>query len=292
MKTELLAPLFSEFQPKNVYALYATPNTGKTVLAMTEVASLASQGIRTLWIDTEGGLDFEGGPGIWEAWRSKLETRFGLKSLNESVEYHRFLDYKTLMKWLGYNVNVEYGEGKVTVQLLGEVKGRDTEDTVYSGFGRKRKDCFIVLDSLSSIFRLQFGSTIQNFPGRADAEAYLIHALAKLAEKVEAPVFTTHHASMSPMAMPWERTNIRGGSTVGYYSKKVCYLEKPKNKALDTYRKAWAVRSPGAKEWGANCWMRIDNDKSFVASSDAEAEAAIAAAKAAKQAKKDAEDDE
>jgi hypothetical protein len=281
MKDELLGKLFSGvFQPKNVYAVYGTPNVGKTVLAETTVASLASQGIRTLWVDTEGGLDFEGGPGIWEAWRSKLETRFGLKSLNDSVQYQRSLDYEGLMAWLGRKVEVDYGEGKIKVRLGNRLKGREAEETVYGkgGFGLKRDNCFIVVDSLSSIFRLEFGSTLENFPGRADAEAYLINELVRLMDRVNAPLLITNHASVNP-TNPWVMAQMRGGSTVGYYSKKVCYLEKPKKEVLDTYRKAWAMRSPNAKEWGANCWMKIDGDKGFVSSSEEEVAAILEAAK-------------
>jgi hypothetical protein len=282
MKTELFGPLFGEFQPKNVYAIYGVPNVGKTVLAMTEVAALESQGVRTLWLDTEGGLNFDSPSGIWGAWKPKLEKRFGLKDMNELVDYRRFVDYDDLMKWLGYQVDVEYGEGKMNVQFRGKVRG--SEPTVYDagGFGRKRDNCLIVIDSMSSLFRLQFGSTLQNFPGRGDATAYLVFALSKLMERVNAPLITTNHASLNP-TNPWQMAGMRGGSTVSYYSKNVAYLEKPKKKVLDTYRKCWAVRSPGAKEWGNSCWMHIDTDKAFVSSTEADITAILEAAKKGKE---------
>jgi hypothetical protein len=285
MKTELLAGTFGEFQPQNVYALYGVPNVGKTLMVMTEVASLASQGIRTLWIDTEGGLNFDGGAGIWGAWKEKLEKRFGLKDLNEFVEYKRVTGYEELMKYLGQVVEIEFGEGKMGILRKG--KTRRGEETVYDSFGRKRGNCVIVLDSLSNVFRVEFGSTLQNFPSRGDATGLLTHAMNLLMEKVNAPLITTNHASLNP-SNPWQFAQMRGGSMVAYWSKNVAYLEKPKKRALDTYRKVWAFRSPLYKELGHNEWMRIDNDKAFVNSSEEEVQAAIEAAATAKRDKEEA----
>ncbi len=280
MKTELLSGEFGEFVPGNVYALYGVPNVGKSLMVMTEVAALAAQGVRTLWIDTEGGLSFEGGAGLWTQWKPKLEARFGLKDMNEMVEYHRITDYESVMKFLGYQVDVEYGENKMGVQFRGKVKRGIP--TVYDGFGRKRDNCLIVLDSLSSLFRMEFGSTLQNFPGRGDATAYLLFALNKLMEKVNAPLITTNHASLNPQNQ-WQFAAMRGGSTVAYYSKNVCYIEQPKKRALDTYRKAWAVRSPLYKALGHQDWLRIDNEKGFLLSSEEEVTLAVEAAAAAKK---------
>jgi hypothetical protein len=276
MKSELLSGLFGDYQPENIYALYGVPNAGKTVLVMTEVAALAAQGVRTLWIDTEGGLNYGGGTGIWEAWKPKLEARFGLKDLNEWVEYHRIEDYEELLHFLGYQVNVDYDEKRTVVQMQGKVKRG--EETVYSGFGMKRDKCFIVLDSLSSVFRLQFGSTMQNFPGRGDATAYLMFAINKLMRRVNAPLLTTNHAGLNP-SKPWEMATMRGGSTVYYYSKCMAYLEKRKKKELDAYRKIWAVRSPLYKELSHTEWLKIDNDLGFVSSSEAEVDEILKATK-------------
>lgn len=287
MKTELLTGEFGEFVPGNVYALYGVQNVGKSLLAMTEVAALAAQGIRTLWIDTEGGLNFDGGAGVWTSWKPKLEARFGLDDLNAHIEYHRITDYQAVTKFLGYQVDVEYGENKINVQFRGKVKKWD--ETVYGGFGRKRDKTFIVLDSLSSLFRQEFGSTLQNFPGRGDATAYLIFALNKLMEKVNAPVIITNHASLNPQNQ-WQFATMRGGSTVAYYSKNVAYLEQPKKRALDTYRKVWAVRSPLYKALGHQDWLRIDNERGILTSSEEEVSAAVEAAATAKREEKEAEE--
>lgn len=289
MKTELLTGEFGEFVPVNVYALYGVPNVGKSLMAMTEVAALAAQGVRTLWLDTEGGLNYEGGPGVWTEWKPKLEARFGLKDLNASVEYHRLTDYQSVMKFLGYQVDVDYGENKINVTMRGKIKTtRDEDASVYGkgGFGHKRDKCMVVLDSLTSLFRMEFGSTMQNFPGRGDATAYLLFALNKLMEKTNSSVITTNHASLNPQNQ-WAFASMRGGSTVAYYSKNVAYLEKPKKRALDTYRKCWAVRSPLYKELGHQEWLRIDNDKGFLTSTEEEATAAVEAAAAAKKGRDD-----
>jgi RecA/RadA recombinase len=289
LKSELLSPLFGEYIPTNIYAVYGVPNVGKTLLAMTEVAALEAQGARILWIDTEGGLNFEDNSGIWGAWKPKLEARFGLKDLNENIEYHRVTDYVELMTWLNFPVEFEYGDGKPTIQP--RKANKHLEGTVYENFGRKKDKTFIVLDSMSSVFRLQFGSMLQNFPGRGDATAYLIYAINRLMTRVNAPLLTTNHASLNP-TNPYQMATMRGGSTVAYYSKNVLYLEKRKMQALDTFRKCWAVRSPGAKEWGASTWLKIETDKSFVSVTEADVEAAVQAAKAAKAARKAEESEE
>lgn len=283
MKSELLGPLFGDLQPENVYAVYGITTVGKTLMAMTEAAYQASQGVRTLWIDTEGAL--RGQNGLWDTWKPRLEKRFGLKNLDESITYHRAPDYESLMHWLGHPVEVQYDGKKVKVQYLGKTRGKQLSETVYGedgAFGRKNGNTLIVLDSMSSPFRLEFGTTLENFSGRADATAYLILAINNLVTRTQAPLIATNHASLNPV-MPFVRPSMRGGSTVQFYSKSVAYLEQPKKRALDKYRKLWAVRSAAHKQWDAYQWLQIDNDKAFELTDNMAVEAIVAASKTVKK---------
>ena len=244
--SENIAKLVGEYKEKEIYSYYAVPNAGKTLFLLQEASNLTKAGIRVLWLDTEGG--FAG----MEEWKKK----FGLVA--DKFFYYQFFDYEELMKFLGFDVSVEYGKGKVEVSMNGRVKKEDK--TIYAeGFGRLKGDTAIFLDSLTSLFRLKFSDSTQNFPARATATGFLVYALLYLASKTNAIVITSNHASLNPTNPYTNLGLIRGGNTVSYYSKYIIYIEKPRKRALEDYRKFWGVRLPNAREWEKAVWLKIDN---------------------------------
>jgi hypothetical protein len=238
--------LIGEYVPKEIYSFYAVPNSGKTLFLLQEAYSLVKQGVRVLWIDTEGGFN-----GLANSWWGK----WGFDGKN--IFYVNYFDYEELMRWLGWNVTIEYGKNKMEI-LGGEPIKK--EQTVYADdFGKLRSNTAIIVDSISSLLRLRFSDSSQNYPVRATATGYLFYALMKLANKVNAPIITSHHASLNPTNPYVNLGLMRGGNTVAYYSKNIIYIEKPRKKLLEDYRKFWGVRTAVAKEWGIFTWLKIDD---------------------------------
>lgn len=243
--------LGKEFRPVEIYSLYAEPNTGKTLYLMGEIINAIKNGYRVLWIDTEGGFD-----GLWERWFPVLDSRLEGKFVKENLSYVRLNSYEDAMMFLGRKISLKYGKEKT--ELL-YIKDLDTKELnpIYNSFSKKRGNTMIVMDSLTNLMRMSIPTSMQNFPVRADATAILINSINLLADRTDAPIIITNHASKNPADIYHGMSRIRGGSTLVYNSKYIVYMQKPMKKVLEDYRKIWAVRSPLFKEWGESRWVKI-----------------------------------
>ncbi|MEM4104701.1 MAG: AAA family ATPase [Thermoplasmatales archaeon] len=230
-----------------IYSLYGLPNTGKTLFVIQEIGNFLKNKYRVLWIDTEGG-----GQAMIDAWAGKF---FDIK--NENLYYNEFLVYEDVMRYLGYEVEVLTDKKKTEVNMVGEIK---KDIGVNETFGRLKNNTAIVVDSITSLFRLRFSDSSQNFSARATATGYLIFALEKLAKKTNAVLLFTHHASLNP-TNPYQTLGVmRGGNTLMYYSKYILYIEKSRKKLLSDYRKIYGVRLPDSKEWEKTAWLKITDN--------------------------------
>lgn len=240
------------FEEKEIYALYGEANIGKTSYLIGEAVNMMNNGIRVVWIDTEGGFT-----GVWNKWYpvyvQRLVARFKLDDL---FLYKRVLSVEEFCHFMGYDVTVDYGKSKISVILNGEAKKE--EGTVYEKYGRMRGKLAVIVDSFSSPIKLQFSSAVQNFSGRADAESVMLMTLMKFMEKTSAFTIITNHESKNPTDEYHPLGSMRGGATLKYYSKHIMYFQKPLKKAWQDYRKVSAVRTPVAKDWQLFSWFKID----------------------------------
>jgi len=262
-----ITDIVGEFKPHNIYSIYGDAMVGKTLYLLGEAFNLASQGMRVIWIDTEGGFNE-----FYNRWAGVFKQRFGYK---DDIMYVWLMAYSDVMRYFGFDVSVDYNKDKLSVLVHGEVK--KGENTIYDVVGQK-KNYVIIIDSMSSIFRLQFGSNTQNFPARADAMSLLIYALSRFMAKTDGFVITSNHESINPTNPYLAHGEMRGGNVVKYYSKFILYFEKRDKKALSNYRKIWGVRIPDKPDWSIYRWAKITNN-GYEDSSDAEVEKVLQDAK-------------
>jgi RecA/RadA recombinase len=253
------------YEEQEIYALYGEPNVGKTTFLIGEIASLISKGYRVVWIDTEGGFK-----GVWEKWFPLYKTKYGLKdSDDDKFLYHKAFTVEEFVKYLGYNISVEYDKNKINVSLGGKV---DEKETIYEKFGKLKGKVAVVVDSFSSPIKLQFTGNVQNFSGRADAESIMLYGLMQYMEKTNAFSIITNHSSKNPTDIFHNNPTMRGGKTIQYYSKHILYWEKPLRKTWADYRKVTAVRTPIARDWELFSWIKINGTAGMSDSSEAELE--------------------
>ncbi len=265
--------IFGEFKGKEVYSFYGLASIGKTLYLIGEAVNALANGVRVIWIDTEGGWE-----GIWDNFAPKYAKRFNydMSKLDELFEYKRVLSVEELAAYLGMEVEIEYG-GKIKATLKKMMTKED--NTIYEKFGKKRDKVMIILDSFSSPFKMQFTTGVEQFSSRADVQSIIMMGLMRFMEKTNAILLASHHSSFNPTNV-WQQTgNIRGGNTVLYYSKHVIDFEKPKKKALDNFRKIYGVRTSKAKNWEKEGWLQIKDDGYYDATED-DAVAAMAGSKA------------
>jgi RecA/RadA recombinase len=244
------------YEEKEVYALYGEPNVGKTTFLIGEAVSLMENGVRVIWVDTEGGWQ-----GVWNAWFSKYEKRFGSSiKLDNMFTYKRVLSVEEFCKYFGFGVSVSYDKNKIGVTLAGELKGHDLDGSAYEKFGRVKGKLAIIVDSFTSPIKLQFSTSVQNFSGRADAESSMLYTLLRFMEKTNAFTIITNHESKNPTDIYHSNASMRGGNTLKYYSKHIFYFSRPMKKAWRDFRKVVAVRTPIAPEWEKFVWTHIDEN--------------------------------
>ncbi|MEM0142477.1 MAG: hypothetical protein QXL94_00785 [Candidatus Parvarchaeum sp.] len=254
-----------EFDEKEVYAMYGEPNVGKTSYLIGEAINLMSQGVRIIWVDTEGGFS-----GVWSKWSSIYLARFGNKiKLDDLFEYKRVLSVEDFAAYFGYKLDIMYDKNKVSVNLGGEIEKKDAEN-VYTKYGRYKGKVAVIVDSFSSPIRLQFSSNVQNFAGRSDAESAMVLSLMKFMEKVGAFVIITNHETKNPTDVYHPVGSMRGGATLKYYSKHIFYWQGMRRAALKNFRKVVAMRTPIAPEGELSAWVKIDGNGGYLDSNQGE----------------------
>ena len=195
-----------EFREEEIYSLYGTANVGKSLYLLGEVANALSQGIRVIWLDTEGGLD-----GLKNKFMPKLVDRFHVKPEQlAELKYRRIFDIEQLALEFGIKLNIEYGDKKAGIYI--KDTHDKTENTILSEYGRKRGNIMLVIDSFSSPFKLEFTTNVENFSGRADAMSAVMLGIVKFMAKTKAFTVLTHHTSINP-TNPYEVSGaMRGGN--------------------------------------------------------------------------------
>ncbi len=270
MKAHLkgIAEMFNgDYLASELYSIYATPSSGKTLFLIGEAVQAIKNGYRVLWLDTEGGFD-----GLWNYWRPIYDKRFDGKYNDSAFFYKRFSKFEDMMAYLGESVEFDFTKSKTEMIYHGKIK--KGTPTVYDDFGRLKGKTLIIIDSLTNIFRHHLVTSTQNFPVRADATGMLISTLILLAARVEAPVIATNHASLNPTDRYQAHADMRGGNTLYYSSKYIVLLDRPRKKVLQSFRHIWAVRTPIAQDWAIDRWVKITND-GYIDSSEEEIEKTI-----------------
>ncbi len=240
-----------DFREKEIYSIYGLPSVGKSLYMIEEAFNLLNNKYRVIWIDTEGGYN-----GLYETFKSKFESKYPNIS-PDNFYYKRCLTVEDLSQYLGIGMEIKYGD-KITSSIT-KISTRD-EGSIYETIGRKHGKFAIILDSFTSPLKLQFGTAVQNFGGRADAGGYIILGLMKLMDQTNAFTIMSNHSSVNP-TNPYQQTgNMRGGNVVQYYSKFVIDFERQKKQVLADVRKLIAVRTPIAKNWDMFRWVKLTDN--------------------------------
>lgn len=223
-----------------ITSIYGLPMAGKTLLMLQEAAFLEAQGVKVLFIDTEGSLY-----SMARSWLPKLRKRFGSQGGGiYVVSKHTF---EELMHMLGMRVRfVTKGEGDTTKVEFNIVEV--LPDSQVGQFVRERGVGAVILDSVTAPLRV-IPSGQQNFPARADATSALMSRLLLIQDRHGVPIITTHHASLNP-ANPYQTlADMRGGVAVYHYSKLIIYVDYREAKEVRRFRRFWLVRAPNAEEF-------------------------------------------
>lgn len=246
-----------------VFAYYAPPNVGKSLLMIQEAVFLTSLGYNVLYIETEGS-----GEKMIRKWAPVFAERFEGSDLKRLYfESRRTLE--TLAQYLGFEIrfitkqvdeseliqttmsedeNAKKGKGK---KKKPKEKGGKIE-VIYKPLSislleediRKFKIDFVILDSLSNPIRTAFPTGQQNNPEKSFVEGRILQKLIEVQEKYRVGSVVILHASFNP-ANPYEtKIGFRGGLAVAHNVKRVVYIA-----SKNDYRKFWLVRAEDAKPW-------------------------------------------
>lgn len=249
---EALNKLFNgmAYSTSEIFALYGLPNIGKTLLGTQEAFWFANQGVNVLYIDTEGSFIT-----ALKTWKDRFMKRFQKKGEIYAVSY---LNLEDLMRFLGYNIDINLRGNKVEVSS-DLIKG----NSEFEEFIKNNNIGFVVLDSVSAPIRNKFPSAQQNFPARADITSMIYAGLLR-AQAYGVVILTIHHATLNP-ANPYEiHAEVRGGIVVQYYSKRIVYMDMREKKGMEHIRRFWLVRSPNARSWSRVEFARVDGELGFI----------------------------
>ena len=123
---------------------------------------------------------------------------------------------------------------------------------------RKENIGVVIYDSVTAPFR-EFGSAQQNFPARADAMGYLYNQMLEIIDREKVIMFGAHHASLNP-TNPFVEAQIRGGSTVKYFSKIILYMQRFRSKKKADFRKLHLVRYFDRPAWSEMRLLHYTSD--------------------------------
>ena len=224
---------------------YGKPHVGKSLLVIQEAVWFESQGLKVLFIDTEGSSRES-----MARWLPVFRKRFN--SRGGGIFVVKKLTLKTLAEFMGKKVTVvtkgdERKGGKSEFYVIGDAFDRLAEAITRLGIN------IVIVDSITAPVRTAIVSAQQNNPAKSDAEGFLMGRLLEYVDRYNIAVIATAHASFNP-ANPYETTaNVRGGVAVHHFAKNVVYIDKRDKKELKDIRRFWLVR------WGSNVpeWSRV-----------------------------------
>lgn len=280
---EALNEMFSgaPYSSGEVFAYYAPPNVGKSLLMIQEAVYLTSKGYNVLYIETEGS-----GEKMIRKWAPVFAQKFEGSDLRRLYfESRRTLE--TLARYFGFElrfVTKEVSEDKLIQELLFEEDNDKSQDDKKSKkkSTKKRKKTnkekggkieviyrplsvslleediskykidFVILDSLSNPIRLAFPTGQQHNPEKSFVEGRILQKLIEVQEKYRVGSVVILHASFNP-ANPYEtKIGFRGGLAVAHNVKRVVYIA-----SKGDFRKFWLVRAEDAKPWSRYAVTKI-----------------------------------
>lgn len=255
------------YNSDEIIAFYGKPQSGKSLLALQEIAYLSAQGKNILYIDTEGSIT-----PMMRAWMPIFEKRFGKRKGKILVEVKKKLqsEYDSkgkstkvgLMEYIGYHVNINYKskhktkkkKGKLEFNVVENIKNPEIEKVI------KENDIdFVVIDSITAPMKV-FTKNQQNYPSRDDAQSFLLRKLLDYQEEYKVAMLVIAHCTFNP-TNPYEtKAGITGGQSVKYFGKRLIYIDKREMKDLSTYRRLWIVRSENTDAWAKAGVAQIDDE--------------------------------
>jgi len=189
------------YNSDEIVALYGKPDSGKSLLAIQEIAYLSAKGYNILYIDTEGSII-----PMMKKWMPIFEKRFGKRKGKIYVEKLKKLESKYdkkgntekigLMEFLGYHVNIEYKSKHKTKKKKGKLEFNVVENISnpeIDKFIEKKKIDFLILDSMSAPLK-EFTKSQQNYPARDDASTFILRSLLDKQEKYKVGILMISHA--------------------------------------------------------------------------------------------------
>jgi len=237
----------SAYNSDEIFAYYGMSKIGKSLLCYQEAMWFASQGLNVLYLETEGGMSQ-----FIRKWHDVFVARFGEKKGKVYMVSKKSIE--TLMEYLGFRVQVVFKsagggkkeeKGKLEFKVLETLRDEDVQ--IMKDIASAKIDV-LILDSLSSPLRV-FTTDRQSFPAKSDCAGYILRTLAKLQEVFGIAVIVVNHASHDPTNPYESEVQMRGGSAVQYYSKRIVFIDRRASKEFSDYRRFWLVRAEDIKAW-------------------------------------------
>lgn len=210
--------LFGGFPEKRVSGIFASPNTGKSLLTMQTCMKALVEDKKCLYITSPSEYDSK-------AISQIFFKRFNTERTPDFIKARTCVD---LAKLFNLDMVIDNSKDKTAVTIR-NMKKKDIRES--TGFVRDQFANYnlIVVDAFSELVKLSIQTAIQNLIARSDIETHLFGAFTDVMEDYDCTFLLTHHSSVNPMA--WADVHKPyGGPVLMYLSKNLLLIKKPDKK--------------------------------------------------------------
>jgi len=216
--------LFGGFPEKRVSGIFASPNTGKSLLSMQVAMKAISEGKECLYITSPSEYD-----------SNKISEiffkRFNTEKTPDFLKVKNCVDLGKLF-YLDLDIS---DEKKKTEVIISDIKKKD-QKKLSEEIGFKKSDFgkydLVVIDSFSELVKLSIQSAVQNLAARSIVETRLFAAFVETMEEFDTTFILVHHSSVNPLAFA-DIHKPYGGPVLMYLSKYLLLLKGPDKKLRD-----------------------------------------------------------